>query len=353
MPNPDRPIAHLPPTIAWEGDEHGHLAILDQTQLPHQRVVLHLTTLDAVVDAIVRLCVRGAPAIGVAAAYGLVIGVRERNPLPEAFVDTAREVAARLTAARPTAVNLQWALDRGLAAAKAEPLLARLWAEARRIHAEDIAAGVHIGKNGRGLVRDGATVLTYCNTGRLATAGDGTALAVLFAAWQDGVRFRVLAAETRPLLQGARLTALELAAAGIPVELVVDGAVAGLVARGQVDAAFVGADRIASNGDFANKVGTYGVALACAAHRVPFHVVAPVSTFDLRVADGAAIPIEERDATEVLTIGGVALAPGGVGARNPAFDVTPARLVSGFVTDRGILTAPYDQSIKALFPAGR
>lgn len=343
----------LPPTLDWKGDELGHLEVLDQTRLPHDRVVLRLETLDAVVDAIARLCVRGAPAIGVAAAYGLVIGVRQLNPLPTAFVDTVREVAARLTAARPTAVNLQWALDRGLVAAKAEPSLPRLWREARRIHAEDIAAGLAIGEHGRPLVRDGATVLTWCNTGRLATAGDGTALAVLFAAWRAGVRFRVLAAETRPLLQGARLTALELADAGIPVELAVDGAIAGIVARGQVDVAFVGADRIAANGDFANKVGTYGAALACAAHRVPFHVVAPASTFDLRIADGSGIPIEERDANEVLTLGATAIAPPGVGARNPAFDVTPARLVSGFVTDRGRLDPPFEPAIKALLAAGR
>lgn len=349
----EQKLAPLPPTIAWQGDEQGHLEILDQTRLPHELEVLRLDTLDGVVDAIVRLCVRGAPAIGVAAAYGVVLGVRNCNPLPAAFVDTTRTIAARLTAARPTAVNLQWALDRAVAAAKVEPTLQRLWQEARRIHAEDIAAGLQIAEYGRDLVRDGMTVLTYCNTGRLATAGDGTALAILFAAWQRGTRFRVLAAETRPLLQGARLTALELHTAGIPVELVVDGAVAGLVARGQVHLALVGADRIAGNGDFANKVGTYGVALACAAHRVPFHVVAPLSTFDPRLADGALIPIEERDANEVLALGGQRIAPFGVGARNPAFDVTPARFVGGFVTDRGCLAPPFEPAIKAMFVPGR
>lgn len=345
--------ATLPPTIAWYGDELGHLEVLDQTRLPHEQVSLRLETLDAVIDAIVRLCVRGAPAIGVAAAYGLVVGVRQQNPLAEAFLDTVRTVAARLSAARPTAVNLQWALDRCVAAAKAEPTIARLWAEARRIHAEDRASSHAMGEYGRSLIRDGATVLTWCNTGRLATAGDGTALSVVFAAWQHGVRFRVIAAETRPLLQGSRLTALELASAGIPVDLAVDGAIAGLVARGQVDIALVGADRVAANGDFANKVGTYGAALACAAHRVPFHVVAPLSTFDPRIPDGAAIPIEERDANEVLRLGDQLLAPAGVGARNPAFDVTPARLASGFVTDRGRLEPPFEPAIKALFAAGR
>jgi methylthioribose-1-phosphate isomerase len=283
----------------------------------------------------------------------MVIGVRQCAPLPAAFVDTARVVAARLTAARPTAANLQWALDRVVTAVKAAPTLATLWGEARRIHAEDVASSQAMGEHGRPLVRDGATVLTWCNTGRLATASDGTALAVLFAAWQHGVRFRVLAAETRPLLQGSRLTALELSAAGIPVDLAVDGAIAGLVARGRVDLALVGADRIAANGDFANKVGTYGAALACAAHRVPFHVVAPLSTFDPRIADGAGIPIEERDANEVLSLGSTPIAPPGVAALNPAFDVTPARLVSGFVTDRGRLEPPFEPAIKALFAAGR
>lgn len=343
----------LPPTIAWVGDEHGHLEILDQTLLPFDVRVRRLETVDAVIDAIVRLAVRGAPAIGVAAAYGLVLGVDRCNPLASAFVDTARAIAARLVGARPTAVNLQWAVDRCLAAVKVEPTLAVLWQEARRIHAEDVRAGKQIGEHGAGLVPDGATVLTFCNTGRLATAGDGTALAVLFAAWQRGVRFRVLAAETRPLLQGARLTALELHAAGIPVELIVDGAAAGLLARGAVDLTLVGADRIAANGDVANKVGTYGVALACAAHRVPFHVVAPVSSFDPRVADGTGIPIEERDATEVLTLHGRPIAAPGIGARNPAFDVTPARLVGGFVTDRGRLEPPFEPAIKALLAAGR
>jgi len=202
-------------------------------------------------------------------------------------------------------------------------------------------------------VPDGGPVLTHCNTGRLATVGDGTALATLFAAWRAGKRFRVLADETRPLLQGARLTALELAAEGIPVEVLADGAAAGLIARGQVQMAVVGADRIAANGDFANKVGTYGVALACKAHDVPFYTVAPVSTVDVRLPDGSHIPIEERDATEVTELGGVRTAPPGVGARNPAFDVTPARLLTAIVTDQGVLLPPFAAGIKALRLSGR
>lgn len=337
----------LPPTIKWVGDANGHLELLDQTQLPHAREVLRLRDVDGVIDAILRLCVRGAPAIGVAAGYGMVIGIAAMNPLDSAFVGAARDVGARLLAARPTAVNLRWAIDRCVAACVAEPTLARLFHEACSIHADEEAMARGIGEHGKSLIKPGMTVLTHCNTGRLATAGDGTALAVLFAAWRDGKRFRVLADETRPLLQGARLTALELHTAGIPVAVVADGAAAGLIQKGEVQLVIVGADRIAKNGDFANKVGTYPLALACAAHRVPFYVAAPVSTFDMRMPDGRAIPIEERDATEVTSFGGQQVAPDGVGARNPAFDITPHQLVSGLVTDLGILRAPLAPAIKA------
>lgn len=343
----------LPPTIAWHGSTDGHLELLDQTLLPHQRTVLQLHDVDGVLDAILHLRVRGAPAIGVAAAYGLLLGVRALSPLPQAIVGVTRDIAARLLAARPTAVNLQWALERCIEAVRVEPTLARLFAEAQRIAADEVAMSVCIGQCGKSLVPNGGTVLTHCNTGRLATAGDGTALAVLFAAWRDGVRFRVLADETRPLLQGARLTALELAAAGIPVQVVVDGAGPGLIARGEVQMVIVGADRVAQNGDFANKVGTYGLALACAAHRVPFYVAAPSSTFDLRLTTGTAIPIEERDGTEVTTLAGRQLTPDGVTARNPAFDVTPGKLVRAFVTDRGLIEPPFDTTIKGLFATGR
>ena len=351
MPMPT--IPPLPPTLAWRGDLHGHLELLDQTLLPHQRLVLALHDVERVIEAIVQLRVRGAPAIGVAAAYGMVLGLRALSPLREAFVDTARSVAARLTAARPTAVNLQWALDRCVEAARAEPSLAAVFAEAGSIHQDEVVMSERIGQHGKPCVPPGGTVLTHCNTGRLATVGDGTALAVLFAAWRDGVRFRVFADETRPLLQGARLTALELGAAGIPVEVLADGAAAGMIARGLVQMVIVGADRIARNGDFANKVGTYGLALACAAHRVPFYVAAPVSTFDLRLADGLGIPIEERDGTEVTMLAGQAVCPPGIGARNPAFDVTPGKLVSAFITDRGVLQPPFDASIKGSLAVGR
>jgi methylthioribose-1-phosphate isomerase len=347
------PVAPLPETLAWRGDERGHLELLDQTRLPHERCVLQLRAVDEVVDAIVHLRVRGAPAIGVAAAFGVVLGVRALAPLGPAFVDATRTVSARLAASRPTAINLQWALDRCIEAARRTPSIQGLLREALQIHADEVAMSERMGQFGASLVPDGGTVLTHCNTGRLATVGDGTALAVLFAAWRAGRRFSVLADETRPLLQGARLTALELAAAGIPVEVLVDGAAAGLIARGNVQLVLVGADRIAANGDFANKVGTYGLALACGAHRVPFFAVAPASTFDLRLPDGARIPIEERDGTEVTMLGGAPVAPPGVRARNPAFDVTPARLLTGIVTDRGVLRAPFEAAIKAMFQPGR
>ncbi len=346
-------FAPLPPTLAWRGDHDGHLDLLDQTRLPQERIVLPLRTIDEVIEAIWHLRVRGAPAIGVAAAYGMVLGVRALSPLPNAFIDTTRSLSARLAAARPTAVNLQWALDRCLQAVRKQPTLAALFAEALQIHSDEVAMSERMGQFGAALVPEGGTVLTHCNTGRLATVGDGTALAILFAAWRAGRRFRVLADETRPLLQGSRLTALELATAGIPVEILADGAAAGLIARGAVQMAVVGADRIAANGDFANKVGTYGVALACHAHRVPFYTVAPTSTFDLRLADGSMIPIEERDGTEVTHLDGRCMAPVGVKARNPAFDVTPARYLRAIVTDRGVLEAPFDASIKAMFAGGR
>jgi len=347
------PLLALPPTIAWRGDEQGHLEVLDQTRLPHDRHVLRIDTVEQTIDAIVRLRVRGAPAIGVVAAYGLLLGVRALAPLPAAFADRTRDVAARLGAARPTAVNLQAALDRCLRAVLAEPKLQRLYREARAIHAEDIDSCQRIGQLGQVLVKPGAVVLTHCNTGRLATAGEGTALAVLFAAWRAGVRFRVLACETRPLLQGMRLTALELCAEGIPVEVIVDAAAAGLIARGQVQLVLLGADRIARNGDFANKVGTYGLALACAAHDVPFYVAAPASTFDLESASGDAIALEQRDATEVLTLAGQSLALRGLSARNPAFDITPGRLVRGFITDVGVLEPPFPPAIKTMLALGR
>ncbi|MCK5940350.1 MAG: S-methyl-5-thioribose-1-phosphate isomerase [Planctomycetes bacterium] len=343
----------LPPTIRWVGELDGHLELLDQTRLPHREEVLTLRDVEGVIDAIYRLCVRGAPAIGVAAGYGLLLGVRELRPMPEAFAQTTRDVAARLFAARPTAVNLRWALDRCVAAVLRRPDLETLFKEATSIHADEEAMARGIGEHGKALVPEGGTVLTHCNTGRLATAGDGTALSVLFAAWRDGRRFEVLADETRPLLQGARLTALELQREGIPVKVLVDGAGPGLIRRGEVQMVIVGADRIAGNGDFANKVGTYPLALACAAAKVPFYCAAPLSTFDMQLADGRAIPIEERDGTEVTSLNGQPITPPGIEARNPAFDVTPSGLVTGIVTDVGVLRPPFTACIKEAMASSR
>lgn len=329
----------LPPTISWSGSARdGHLELLDQTCLPQRVEVLRIGDVESVVAAIRRLSVRGAPAIGVAAAYGVILGVRKADgDGTQTYRDRLHEVGDTLIAARPTAVNLSWAVRRMQAAGSRAASLDALLDEARAIHEEDRALCLAMGEVGAPLVREGATVLTHCNTGRLATAGDGTALAVLFEAWRRGTRFRVLADETRPLLQGARLTALELADEGIPVDLIADGAAAGLIARGEVDLVLVGADRVAGNGDAANKVGTYGLALACRAHGVPMYVVAPTTTFDLGLDDGSMIPIEERDPAEVLDLGGSRIEISGVGARNPAFDVTPGSLLAGIVTDRGII----------------
>jgi methylthioribose-1-phosphate isomerase len=332
----------------WIGDEQGHLSVLDQTVLPGELRRIECRDVATLIDAIRRLAVRGAPAIGVAAAYGVVLGVRGAGDPFRAL----RESAESLRRARPTAVNLGWALDRMLrveAAGAPHSLAARLLAEARAIHREDAELCLRIGRAGAPLVASGATVLTHCNAGALATGGSGTALAVLFEAWRSGRRFQVFADETRPLLQGARLTALELCTAGIPVTILVDSAAAGLIARGEVHMVIVGADRIAANGDVANKVGTYGVALAAAAHGVPFYVAAPSSTFDLSLADGSQIPIEERASEEVLNNA----TPPGVTARNPAFDVTPARLITALITEHGVLREPDAESIKKALHDGR
>ena len=273
--------------------------------------------------------------------------------------DRAREVGARVAAARPTAVNLRWAVERVLrradavAGGPADAARAALLAEARAIHDEDRAMCAAIGRHGAALVREGMGVLTHCNAGALATGGAGTALAPLFAAAAAGRRFTVLADETRPLLQGARLTAFELHRAGIPVTVICDGAAAAAMRAGKVQMAIVGADRIAANGDVANKIGTYGVAVACRAHGIPFYVAAPTSTFDLALATGAAIPIEERDGAEVTRgAGGQPGAPAGVPAWNPAFDVTPADLVTAIITERGVCERPDAARIRAHLAGG-
>lgn len=334
----------MEPTIAWQGAEDGHLSLLDQTLLPDEHVVLQITDYRVVMDAIQRLAVRGAPAIGVSAAYGVVLGVRAAvEAEADGFSAGLKRVCAEMSATRPTAVNLAWATRRVEMRGQQEPTVAALLDEARKIHEEDIQLCRGMGEHGAPLIKDGMTVLTHCNAGRLATSGDGTALAVMFEAWRRGTKFQVLADETRPLLQGIRLTALELHEEGIPVEVIPDSAAAGLIARGDVDLVITGADRVAGNGDAANKVGTYAVALAAQAHDVPMYIAAPSSTFDMSLASGAEIPIEDRDPEEVLSVRGQRLAPTGVSARNPAFDVTPAAMLRGLITECGII-APIDRS---------
>jgi methylthioribose-1-phosphate isomerase len=323
-----------PEPIAWRGD---CLRILDQTRLPAAVEYVAAHSAADVAAEIRRLAVRGAPLIGIAAAYALALEARNGGDVQAA--------AAAIVATRPTAVNLRWAVDRMLAAWNGDP--ARAEAEAARIHREQIEADEAIGSFGADLLPEGATVLTHCNAGALATGGIGTALGVIKTARAAGKRIRALVDETRPLLQGARLTAWELAQSGVPYEVIVDAAAPGIIARGDVQAIVVGADRIAANGDVANKVGTYGLALAASAHGVPLYVAAPLSTIDITTPDGAAIRIEERAATEVLAFAGTPVATGGSAARNPAFDVTPAALVSAIVTERGVLRSPYGASIFA------
>ena len=323
--------------------------IIDQRRLPGELVHRDLSTLDDVCDAIRTLAVRGAPAIGVAAAMGLVASVAPHaSGPPTAFRRRVREHGAAIRATRPTAVNLPWAVDRLLARAEADgagdatALLAGLRAEATAICEEDRRMCESIGRHGEPLLPDGARVLTHCNAGALATAGIGTALAPVYVAARAGRRVHVYADETRPLLQGSRLTAWELQRAGVPVTVLTDSMAASLMRRGDVHLCLVGADRIAANGDVANKVGTYALALAARAHGVPFYVAAPSSTIDPAAPTGDAIPIEQRAAAEVVDGIAGATAPAGVSVYNPAFDVTPAALVSAFITDRGVVRAPYD-----------
>lgn len=331
--------------VAWRG---GAVDLLDQSLLPGRTVVVRIADPQVMAEAIRALRVRGAPAIGIAAAYGMVLAA---TVSPDAqYLTRAADV---LRSARPTAVNLAWALDQMLAVVASHrsegpaELRAALLAEARRIHDEDVRANQRIGELGAALLLEGSRVLTICNTGALATGGYGTALGVVRAAWEQGKLRMVYACETRPLLQGARLTAWEFLQERIPFRLLADSAAGALLARGEVDAVLVGADRIARNGDTANKIGTYTLAVLAHRHGVPFYVVAPSSTLDLHTPSGAEIPIEERDEAEVLAVHGQAVAPPGARAWNPAFDVTPHDLITAIVTERGVLSPPYDRSIPA------
>jgi methylthioribose-1-phosphate isomerase len=341
-------------TVGWVGDAtSGFLRLIDQTRLPTEYIELDCRDLPTVWQAIKLLRVRGAPAIGVAAAYGAVIGARAQGWNDAATVKSAlREATAYLRTSRPTAVNLFWALDRMDAVAAAaesrgdgKSLLDRLLSEARQIEEEDRATCRAIGRHGAALVEPGQGILTHCNAGGLATADYGTALAVIFAAAERGIWLSVFADETRPLLQGARLTAWELKRRNIPVTLICDSMAAQVMREGKVQLVIVGADRIAANGDTANKIGTYGLALLAKAHGIPFYVAAPKSTFDLSIADGSAITIEQRDPKEVTHGFGRQTAPDGIEVYNPAFDVTPAELISGIVTEAGIIRPVERQTI--------
>jgi methylthioribose-1-phosphate isomerase len=338
--------------VAWHD---GAVVLIDQTRLPHEDVWLTLRTPDEVAHAIRTMQVRGAPAIGVAGAAGVALAAHEWDAQDTRMLIMHIAMRAEeLRATRPTAVNLGWAIDRMMRVARAAApigpaaLRAALVAEVEVIADEDRARSERIAAYGAPLMPAGG-ILTHCNTGALVTAGgDGTALAVIRAAWRQGTNLHVYADETRPRLQGARLTMWDLQRWGIPSTLIADGAAASLMRRGLIQAVIVGADRIATNGDTANKIGTYSAALAARAHGIPFYVAAPRSTFDGTIADGDAIVIEERAAEEVTEFGGVRVAPEGVTVANPAFDITPADLIAAIITDAGILRSPYREAIRAM-----
>jgi methylthioribose-1-phosphate isomerase len=344
---PPAPAVTPPPSIVWEA---GQLRLLDQRQLPRQVRYLTVTTLQEAVEAIRTLAVRGAPAIGIAAAYALVVAMRTADEAdaagadrPEGFRARLAELARRLNAARPTAVNLAWATARLCRRAETEPTLAAIRAEAEAIHAEDRAICQAIGGHGRSLIRPHTSILTHCNAGALAVSELGTATAPLYLSHRAGVPFRVLVDETRPLLQGARLTAWELSRAGIDVTLICDNMAASFMAAGAVDLVLVGTDRVTRNGDVVNKIGTLGLAVLCRYFGIPFYVACPSSSFDPATPRGADVIIEERAPTEVL---GTAVAA--VKARNPAFDVTPAELVTGIITEHGIARPPLAETLPRL-----
>lgn len=335
--------------IRWDGER---LSLLDQRRLPGHIEYIHCESAADAAHAIREMVVRGAPAIGITAAYGMVLSARQHGLDDLASVESDSVLLSR---ARPTAVNLFWALDRcgavaekqAAAGADAGRIGDALLAEAHAVLDEDIAMCRALGRAGQELLADPATVLTHCNAGGLATGGYGTAVGVVYAAREAGKRVKVYADETRPLLQGARLTAWELADQGIDVTLLCDSAAATVLRQGRIDAVITGADRIVANGDAANKIGTYPLAVLAARHNVPFYIAAPLSTFDPDTATGDEIEIEQRDAGEVTGFGGRVIAPGGVAAFNPAFDVTPAELITAIITEQGVFRPPYTNSLGA------
>jgi methylthioribose-1-phosphate isomerase len=353
-PHPETP-SHSPTdrtffTLSWQGDVDGSLLLLDQTRLPHTETILELQSPEEVIEAIVRLSVRGAPAIGVAGAYALCLATRGLSDRSQ-VIQKLRTIAPSVRECRPTAVNLATMVDRmmeGLDHPEAESLdgmglRSRLLDLARGIETEDQDYCTRIGASGADLIPEGSTVLTHCNAGALATAGSGTALSVIYAAWESGRRFSVVADETRPLLQGSRITAWELQKKGIPVQVICDGAAGSYFQRDKIDLVITGADRIAANGDAANKIGTYMLATLAAAHDIPFYIAAPSSTFDFGTENGQQIPIEERDEKEIWYPLGEDRPQGEARYGNPAFDITPAPMIRGWITEEGILQPPFSE----------
>lgn len=337
-------------TIEWD---HGVVKMIDQRLLPHRFEIAEFTDFRDVARAITEMYIRGAPAIGAAAGFGLALAAQQSAATSaDRLLADLREAADVLLAARPTAVNLRWAVERILAKAQTlaagddAAMRAELVAEAQRIADEDVEINQRMGANGASLIKDGDTILHHCNTGGLATVDWGTALGAIRSAHVQGKRIHVLVDETRPRLQGAHLTTWELQRWGIPHSLIADNAAGYFMASGQVDLVMVGADRVAANGDVVNKIGTYKLACVARDNDVPFYCVAPTSTVDLRTPAGAQIPIEERDPHEVLYVGDVRIAPEGVQARNPAFDITPHRLVTAIVTEAGIVRPPFEENLR-------
>ena len=346
-------------TLQWIGDCDGFLELIDQRRLPAEFVIIQCKSVEQLYEAIKTLAVRGAPAIGVAAALGVCLAAQQvgRLNLSDA-VSLIEKKADFLSKSRPTAVNLSWAVERMKNTARnfalqnpdatVEDLKKYLLDEAKNIYSEDVEMCRKIGVNGEKFVPDGGAVLTHCNAGALATAGDGTALAAIFEAQRKGKKFKVYADETRPLLQGARLTAWELKQAGIDVTLICDNMAGALMKDGKINACIVGADRIAANGDTANKIGTYSLSVLAKAHKIPFYIAAPSSTFDLKLKNGSQIPIEQRQPEEVLGFMTVKTAPQDVNVYNPAFDVTPAENITAIITENGIIQQPTEEKIRKI-----
>ncbi|MFH1624000.1 MAG: S-methyl-5-thioribose-1-phosphate isomerase [Pseudomonadota bacterium] len=344
-------------TVEWKGDA---VVLLDQTKLPNDEVYIECRDYMSIARAIKELRIRGAPAIGVVAAMGIALGAKDIEATDlEEFIAELRSICDVLSRTRPTAVNLFWAIDRMMLIAKSyedvdmDGLKVLLEEEALKIYEEDIATNYQIGMNGRVFIKDNDNILTHCNAGALATAGFGTALGVIRAAWAEKKKIKVFAGETRPFLQGARLTAWELMKENIPVTLITDNMAGYIMKKKIIDLVIVGADRIAANGDVANKIGTYTVAVLAKQHKIPFYVAAPISTLDLTLKNGEGIPIEERDEREVTQIGCLKIAPKNVQVLNPAFDVTPNRFVTAIITERGVATKPYSDSLKKLIAGSR